>query len=195
MAVVVATPETLALRELVTGHRDALESLFAKYGATNPRLFGSVARGEAGPDSDIDIMVDLLPEHLGVRRQLEDVLARPGISTPTYTALTVLRRWPGITSSELARRSFVRAQTMAETVSAMLESGLLRREKDPGHGRQMLLYITAEGDRMIDSVRDDVQELDAVLASALSEEDRRQLIRHLRACRDGLRARQGRVCV
>lgn len=63
MAAIVATPETLALRELITGHRDALESLFAKYGATNPRLFGSVARGDAGPDSDIDIMVDLLPEH------------------------------------------------------------------------------------------------------------------------------------
>ncbi|WP_286279231.1 MarR family winged helix-turn-helix transcriptional regulator [Naasia aerilata] len=132
---------------------------------------------------------------LGVRRPFEELLAAKGISTPTYTALTVLRRWPGITSSELARRSFVRAQTMAETVNAMLDSGLLRREKDPAHGRQMLLYITAEGDRMIDRVRDDVQDLDAVLASALSEEDRRQLIHHLRACRDVLLAREGRVRV
>lgn len=31
------------------------------YAATNPRLFGSVARGDATPDSDIDLLVDLLP--------------------------------------------------------------------------------------------------------------------------------------
>jgi predicted nucleotidyltransferase len=32
-----------------------------KYGASNPRLFGSVARGDATADSDIDILVDLDP--------------------------------------------------------------------------------------------------------------------------------------
>ncbi len=32
-----------------------------RYGAVNPRLFGSVARGEATADSDIDLLVDLLP--------------------------------------------------------------------------------------------------------------------------------------
>ncbi len=33
-----------------------------KYSASNPRLFGSVARGDATPDSDIDILVDLDPK-------------------------------------------------------------------------------------------------------------------------------------
>ncbi|HEY8588902.1 MAG TPA: hypothetical protein VIL55_05055, partial [Naasia sp.] len=68
-------------------------------------------------------------------------------------------------------------------------------EKDPAHGRQMLLYITADGERTIESVRDDVHELDGVLASALSDEDRRQLIHHLRACRDALLTREGRTTV
>jgi uncharacterized protein len=30
-----------------------------RYGARNPRIFGSVARGEAGDTSDIDLLVDL----------------------------------------------------------------------------------------------------------------------------------------
>lgn len=36
-------------------------AVLRRYQASNPRLFGSVARGEAGPDSDIDILVDLEP--------------------------------------------------------------------------------------------------------------------------------------
>lgn len=32
-----------------------------RYGAYNVRVFGSVARGEAHPDSDIDILVDMEP--------------------------------------------------------------------------------------------------------------------------------------
>ena len=33
----------------------------ARYGASNPRLFGLVARGDAGECSDVDLLVDLDP--------------------------------------------------------------------------------------------------------------------------------------
>jgi uncharacterized protein len=55
------TPETLVLRELLDAHREELDKLLAKYRATNPRLFGSVARGDAREDSDIDILVEMDP--------------------------------------------------------------------------------------------------------------------------------------
>ena len=38
--------------------RDEILSIAARHGATNLRIFGSAARGEAGPDSDIDFLVD-----------------------------------------------------------------------------------------------------------------------------------------
>lgn len=48
-------PPTLeALRE----RRDEIMQLMNQYGAYNVRVFGSVARGEAGPDSDIDLFVN-----------------------------------------------------------------------------------------------------------------------------------------
>jgi len=56
-----ATPETLALREVLDARRDDFLSLLNKYSATNPKLFGSVARGTANADSDIDILVEMDP--------------------------------------------------------------------------------------------------------------------------------------
>lgn len=59
MSTSAVTPETLVLRELLDARRDAFRELLVKYGATNPRLFGSVARGTASPGSDVDILVDM----------------------------------------------------------------------------------------------------------------------------------------
>lgn len=61
MPISAATPEARALRELIEVHRDEFERLLLKYGATNPMLFGSVARGDARPGSDIDILVEMDP--------------------------------------------------------------------------------------------------------------------------------------
>jgi len=44
--------------EEVRGRRDAILSLAARRGAGNVRVFGSVARGEAGPGSDVDFLVE-----------------------------------------------------------------------------------------------------------------------------------------
>lgn len=39
-----------------------IRSLAARHGARNIRVFGSVARGEAIPSSDVDLLVDLDPD-------------------------------------------------------------------------------------------------------------------------------------
>ena len=41
--------------------RDDICAIAARHGAFNIRIFGSVVRGEAGPDSDIDFLVDAGP--------------------------------------------------------------------------------------------------------------------------------------
>ena len=40
----IVTAESLSLRAVVAVHRDALNTILRRYQATNPRLFGSVAR-------------------------------------------------------------------------------------------------------------------------------------------------------
>lgn len=47
------------LRERVAAARTELLAIVERLGGRNPRLFGSVARGQDGPGSDVDLMVDL----------------------------------------------------------------------------------------------------------------------------------------
>ena len=123
---------------------------------------------------------------MGLRRPFEELIARNGISPAGYTALTVLQNRPGITSSELARRSFVRAQTMAETVAALAEAGLVRREKDPGHGRQILLFITERGLDCVADLSAEVTGFETGMIARLEGEEPAELARTLRAVRDAL---------
>ena len=66
--------------ELEAKRTDILR-LADRHGATEVRIFGSVARGEAGPDSDVDLLVKMAPErslldHVALWQDLEDLLGR-----------------------------------------------------------------------------------------------------------------------
>lgn len=63
-------------------HRAEVAALARSRGARNIRVFGSVARGEDGPDSDIDLLVDLdesrtLLDLAGLGAELRDLLGVP----------------------------------------------------------------------------------------------------------------------
>ena len=51
----------MGIKELLRAKRDDIVGLAGRYGARNVRVFGSVARGDAGPDSDVDFLVDMEP--------------------------------------------------------------------------------------------------------------------------------------
>lgn len=78
-AVAAAASPTL---DEVRRRRTALLAAAAQYRAANVRVFGSVARGEAGPGSDVDFLIDMpddyrLLELGGVYTAFEDLLDRP----------------------------------------------------------------------------------------------------------------------
>lgn len=71
----------MSVRELLQHKREDILRVAAEHGAYNIRVFGSAARGEAGPESDIDLLVDLeagrsLLDHVALIQHLEKVLGR-----------------------------------------------------------------------------------------------------------------------
>ncbi len=66
----------------------AIHQLAGKYGATDVRVFGSVARGTNRPDSDVDFLVEFEPgrtlfDLIGLRLDLCDLLgANADVTTP-----------------------------------------------------------------------------------------------------------------
>jgi uncharacterized protein len=65
--------------QLVKEKREEILRIATKHGAYNVRIFGSVARGEAGPESDVDLLVDVGHDHsswfpAGLMVDLEDLL-------------------------------------------------------------------------------------------------------------------------
>ncbi len=51
----------MKLPEFLEAKRDEILRIAARHGASNVQVFGSVARGDATPESDVDVLVDLEP--------------------------------------------------------------------------------------------------------------------------------------
>ena len=68
--------------EQVYERRDEILRIAAKHGAHNIRIFGSIARGEANPESDVDLLV-VMPDGVH-RRRTAQLLYRKirGIDVP-----------------------------------------------------------------------------------------------------------------
>jgi len=67
--------------ELVRNKREEVLRIAERHGARNVRVFGSVARGEAMPDSDVDFLVDMEPGRSlldlgGLLMDLQELLGR-----------------------------------------------------------------------------------------------------------------------
>ena len=144
------------------------------------------AAEESARDRDVTLLYLIKQVELAVRQALDDVVATADLTTLQYTALTVLERHPGITSAELARNSFVRAQSMAEMVNFLLGRGLLTRERDERNRRQYHLSLSADGQRLLDGLYESVADIETAMLEGFDAGQTEILRIYLVRCRQSL---------
>jgi len=86
----------MGIDEILKAYREEILRIAAKYGAYNVRVFGSVARGEARPDSDVDFLVELEPQRtlldqIALIQSLEELLGRKVDVTEPETLHELIR--------------------------------------------------------------------------------------------------------
>ncbi|MBV7694588.1 MarR family winged helix-turn-helix transcriptional regulator [Streptomyces sp. TRM70350] len=105
---------------------------------------------------------------LVVRSHLDELVRPFGITALQYTALTVLERHDGLSAAQLARDSFVTAQSIADLVRSLEGRGLVRRERNPHNRRELLILLTGEARELLTRLAGPVRELEERMVRELT---------------------------
>ncbi len=123
---------------------------------------------------------------LAIRSRLDDIFRPAGLTALQYTALTVLERHEDMSAAQLARHSFVTAQSMADMIAALQGRGLIERHRDRADRRRLVVALTAEGRALLDRYRDTVAELEESMLAGLSGAAVESLRQRLHTCHANL---------
>ncbi|QFR01858.1 MarR family transcriptional regulator [Streptomyces phaeolivaceus] len=105
---------------------------------------------------------------LVVRSRLDELVRPAGITALQYTSLTVLERHDGLSAAQLARDSFVTAQSVADLVRSLENRGLVRRERNPRNRRELLILLTGEGRELLARYAEPMRDLEERMISDLT---------------------------
>lgn len=125
--------------------------------------------------------VDRLSRHLDRARRA--AFADSGLEAWEFDVLASLRRAGApytLSPKRLLTQTLVSSGTMTNRIDRLYSRGLVRRETDPNDGRGILVVMTGAGLAAVDSAIAALLEAEAVLLSAISEEDQAALSALLR---------------
>lgn len=108
--------------------------------------------------------------------------ARHGLTALQFTTLSVLHRHGvPLSNSQLARRSFMTAQSMHEVIHRLEQQGLIARKPHPNHGRKLPATLTAKGRRVLAACEKAVAEFEKTMLAGLTRADRNAFLGMLKA--------------
>jgi DNA-binding MarR family transcriptional regulator len=123
---------------------------------------------------------------LAARARLDDIVRPLGLTALQYTALTVLERHTDMSSAQLARSSFVTAQSMADMIAGLESRGLIERHRDRDDRRRLVVALTPGGRALLDRCRDEVLALEHGMLTGVSEQQAAALRAALSTCHANL---------
>ena len=121
-----------------------------------------------------------------LRMQMDDVLKTLDLTTPQYSVLAQLEVEGGLSNAELARRSFITAQTMHGIVSNLEIRGLIKRKGASQHGRILCTELTDRGYEVVILAHKMIQAVEKRMLYTVSDDQKLLLEKLLMECFDNL---------
>jgi DNA-binding MarR family transcriptional regulator len=105
------------------------------------------------------------------------VASRHDLTALQFTTLSVLNRHGApLSSSQLARRSFMTAQSMYEVTYRLEQAGLIQRNAHPTHRRKLPASLTPKGRRVLAACESAVADFETRMLRGFTRADRARFL-------------------
>jgi DNA-binding MarR family transcriptional regulator len=140
----------------------------------------ALAAMAAAPVTRISYTVKRL--EVAVRARLDAICRDNGVTTMQYVALSVLHLHPGMSSAQLAVRSFVSAQSANQMVAVLEQAGFIDRCPSDHNRRVLRITLSEMGLAVLRSCDAAVDELEKVMLHGLEPAEVRSLRAIMNRC-------------
>jgi DNA-binding MarR family transcriptional regulator len=157
----------------------------------------AISTALSAPDPSSEPRVGYLVYRLErrLRTRLDVAVRAHGLTTTEYVTLSVLHTHDGMSSAQLARWAFVTPQAMNAIITALHKQRLIRRRRDPRHGRILRISVTAKGLDVLEQCDRSMDVIEADMLSQLPVEAIAALKELLAECARSLEASRPRATV
>jgi DNA-binding MarR family transcriptional regulator len=140
--------------------------------------------------SGAEVAVGILRTAALLERHYNQIVTKRGITIQQYNVLRILRGAGdrGMPTLVIRDRMIHEAPGITRLIDRLEQSGFVRRERQEADRRQVVCYITSDGDHMLSTLDAEVAAADDAAVSMLSPEERALLTKLLTAVRSGHRS-------
>ena len=135
---------------------------------------------------EFEIGYELKRVQHALRLRMDEALKQTALTTPQYSALSILEASPGLSGAELARQCFVTPQTMNKILANLVAAGLVERRAHPRHGRVLQAHLTKKGSKRLAEAHRVIEDVEERMLANLGRKKRSRFLEALRSCTGGL---------
>ncbi|TNJ62844.1 MarR family transcriptional regulator [Paenibacillus hemerocallicola] len=107
--------------------------------------------------------------YITLRREVEELLKPTGLTHTQWSALGVVRHYPGITSSQLEHILMIERPSVTSLMNGLANKGLIVRKDHPDDGRYKRIYLTEAGEKLAEETRQFAQVVENRVKERMTE--------------------------
>jgi DNA-binding MarR family transcriptional regulator len=134
-----------------------------------------------------EVSVGILRTAALLERHYNQIVTKRGVTIQQYNVLRILRGAGarGMPTLVIRDRMIHEAPGITRLIDRLEQSGYVQRERQEADRRQVVCYLTPEGDQMLSTLDAEVDAADDAAVRMLSADEQKELTRLLDAVRSG----------